>query len=156
MKFMSHIAQWRSGAKEALDRTAIIAKFLCCLHFTDTYLCSPTHVYGPSMLPTLNIAGDVVLVEHLSPLLGNVGYGDLVLVRSPLNPNRNLTKRIVAMEGDTVTYFDPLHSDSDRIAVVPKGHVWIQGDNVYASRDSRHFGPVPLGLIKGKVFFRCL
>jgi len=37
---------------------------------------------------------------------------------------------------------------------VPKGHVWIQGDNVYASRDSRHFGPVPYGLIRGKVFFR--
>jgi len=37
---------------------------------------------------------------------------------------------------------------------VPKGHVWIQGDNIYASRDSRHFGPVPYGLIEGKVFFR--
>jgi hypothetical protein len=70
------------------------------------------------MLPTLNIAGDVVLVEHLSPRIGKVGYGDLVLVRSPLNPNRNLTKRIVAMEGDTVTYFDPLNSDSSRNAVV--------------------------------------
>jgi hypothetical protein len=70
------------------------------------------------MLPTLNIAGDVVLVEHLSPRIGKVGYGDLVLVRSPLNPNRNLTKRVVAMEGDTVTYFDPLNSDSSRNAVV--------------------------------------
>ncbi|PNX75678.1 mitochondrial inner membrane protease subunit 1-like protein, partial [Trifolium pratense] len=74
--------------------------------------------YGPSMLPTLNIAGDVVLVEHLSPRIGKVGYGDLVLVRSPLNPNRNLTKRVVAMEGDTVTYFDPLNSDSSRNAVI--------------------------------------
>lgn len=37
---------------------------------------------------------------------------------------------------------------------VPKRHVWIQGDNIYASRDSRHFGPVPYGLIEGKVFFR--
>ncbi|KAK2422912.1 hypothetical protein P8452_52365 [Trifolium repens] len=151
MSFMNHI---RTVAKEALDRTSIIAKFLCCLHFTSNYLCSPTHAYGPSMLPTLNIAGDVVLVEHLSPRIGKVGYGDLVLVRSPLNPNRNLTKRVVAMEGDTVTYFDPLNSDSSRNAVVPKGHVWIQGDNIYASRDSRHFGPVPYGLIKGKVFFR--
>lgn len=70
------------------------------------------------MLPTLNISGDVVLVEHLSPRLGKFAHGDLVLVRSPLNPNRNLTKRIVAMEGDTVTYFDPLHADAARIAVV--------------------------------------
>lgn len=34
------------------------------------------------------------------------------------------------------------------------GHVWIQGDNVYASYDSRHFGPVPYGLVQGKVFLR--
>ncbi|GAU27384.1 hypothetical protein TSUD_55370 [Trifolium subterraneum] len=115
MSFMNHV---RTVAKEALERTSIIAKFLCCLHFTGNYLCSPTHAYGPSMLPTLNIAGDVVLVEHLSPRIGKVGYGDLVLVRSPLNPNRNLTKRVVAMEGDTVTYFDPLNSDSSRIAVI--------------------------------------
>lgn len=154
MPFMNYIAQWKSVAKEALDRSAIIAKFLCYLHFTSNYLCSPTHAYGPSMLPTLNIAGDVVLVEHVSPRIGKVGHGDLVLVKSPLNPNRNLTKRVVAMEGDTVTYFDPLNSEDSRIAVVPKGHVWIQGDNVYASRDSRHFGPVPYGLIRGKVFFR--
>ena len=37
---------------------------------------------------------------------------------------------------------------------MPKGHVWVQGDNIYASRDSRDFGPVPYGLIYGKVFWR--
>ncbi|XP_061369975.1 mitochondrial ATP-independent inner membrane protease subunit 1a-like isoform X2 [Gastrolobium bilobum] len=154
MRFMRYIAQWKSAAKEALDRTAITAKFLCCLHFTNNYLCSLTHVYGPSMLPTLNLAGDVVIAEHLSPRLGNLDHGDLVLVRSPLNPNRSLTKRIVGMEGDTITYFDPLRADSTQTQIVPKGHVWIQGDNIYASHDSRHFGPVPYGLIQGKVFFR--
>ncbi len=34
---------------------------------------------------------------------------------------------------------------------VPKGHCWIVGDNLVASRDSRYFGPVPLALIRGKV-----
>lgn len=70
------------------------------------------------MLPTLNIAGDVLLIEHLSPRIGKIGHGDLVLVQSPLNPNRNLTKRVVAMEGDTVTFFDASGSDSSRTAVV--------------------------------------
>ncbi|KAL2980700.1 hypothetical protein AAZX31_13G244700 [Glycine max] len=154
MRFVGYIAQWRSAAKEALDRTAITVKFLCWLHFTGNYLCSPCHTYGVSMLPTLNVAGDVLLADHLSPRLGNIGHGDLVLVRSPLNPKIRLTKRVVAVEGDTVTYFDPLHSEAAQVAVVPKGHVWIQGDNIYASRDSRHFGPVPYGLIEGKVFFR--
>ncbi|KAF1897610.1 hypothetical protein Lal_00032367 [Lupinus albus] len=173
MKFVNYISQWRNAAKEALDHTAITLKFLCWLHVTNNYLCSPTHVYGPSMLPTLNLAGDVILAEHLSPRIGKVGHGDLVVVRSPFNPNRNLTKRIVGMEGDTVTFFDPLRGDATQTVVileccddkiglpmneleVPKGHVWIQGDNIYASHDSRHFGPIPYGLIQGKVFFRGL
>ncbi|KAK7272628.1 hypothetical protein RJT34_29348 [Clitoria ternatea] len=154
MRLVGNMAQWKSAAKEALDRTAIVAKFLCCLHVTSNYLCSPIHVYGPSMLPTLNLAGDVLLVDHLSPRIQNIARGDLVLVRSPLDPNRTITKRIVAMEGDTVTYFHPSHCDAPQLALVPKGHVWIQGDNIYASRDSRHFGPVPYGLVLGKVFFR--
>lgn len=148
MRFSGYIAQWRSAAKEALDRTGITVNFLCWLHFTSNYLCSPVHVfiskiqaflpflvlfgysfwcncvipclqaYGVSMLPTLNVTGDILLADHLSPLLGNVGHGDLVLVRSPLNPKIRLTKRVVAVEGDTVTYFDPLHSEASQVAVV--------------------------------------
>lgn len=34
---------------------------------------------------------------------------------------------------------------------VPKGHVWLAGDNMSNSTDSRTYGPVPLSLIKGKV-----
>ncbi|KAL3635564.1 hypothetical protein CASFOL_020111 [Castilleja foliolosa] len=36
-------------------------------------------VHGPSMLPTLNFSGDVLLVEKLSHRLGRVGPGDVVL-----------------------------------------------------------------------------
>ncbi|KAI8552358.1 hypothetical protein RHMOL_Rhmol06G0260400 [Rhododendron molle] len=152
---LGSIGQWRNMAKEALDRTAIVAKFLCFLHVTNNYLCSSTLVYGPSMLPTLNLTGDVVLAEHVSTRLGKVGPGDVVVVRSPENPNKYVTKRIVGMEGDRVTFsVDPISSDRSKTLVVPKGHVWIQGDNVYASKDSRHFGPVPYGLIQGRVCCR--
>ncbi|EDU43036.1 hypothetical protein PTRG_09985 [Pyrenophora tritici-repentis Pt-1C-BFP] len=34
---------------------------------------------------------------------------------------------------------------------VPEGHCWVQGDNLEWSRDSRLYGPLPLGLIKSKV-----
>lgn len=34
---------------------------------------------------------------------------------------------------------------------VPPGHVWLQGDNLVLSRDSREYGPVPLALMKGRV-----
>ena len=33
---------------------------------------------------------------------------------------------------------------------IPKGHVWLLGDNPDCSKDSRHFGPVPYGLIRGR------
>ena len=141
MRLLSYMGQWKSAAKEVLDRTAIVAKFLCLLHVTNNYLCSPTlvgnpintssiflfpfffffwglgllscgvQVYGPSMLPTLNLTGDVVLAEHVSHRIGKVGTGDLVLVRSPVDPRRILTKRVVGMEGDTVSFYvDPMYS----------------------------------------------
>ncbi|KAK0544337.1 hypothetical protein OC845_005653 [Tilletia horrida] len=34
---------------------------------------------------------------------------------------------------------------------VPKGHVWIAGDNHSSSFDSRDYGPVPLAMIRGKI-----
>lgn len=64
------------------------------------------------MLPTLNLTGDVLLVEHLSPLFDKLGPGDVILVRSPDNPRKTVTKRIIGMEGDTVTFLaDPSKSD---------------------------------------------
>ncbi|CAK7351737.1 unnamed protein product [Dovyalis caffra] len=149
------MSAWRSIAKEAFTQASIVAKFLGFLHFTNNYLFSPTLVYGPSMLPTLNLSGDVLLVEHVSHRLEKVGPGDLVLVRSPLDPSKILSKRVVGMEGDQITFLpEPSVTDTCRTILVPRGHIWIQGDNMYASCDSRHFGPVPYGLVQGKVFFR--
>ncbi|XP_061369977.1 mitochondrial ATP-independent inner membrane protease subunit 1a-like isoform X2 [Gastrolobium bilobum] len=140
MSFVSYIAQWRSVAKKVLDRTGKAVKFI-------------SGGYGDSMLPTFT-SGDVVLVEKISPRVGNLRHGDVVSLLSHLDPNKHLGKRIVAMEGDTVTYFDPLHADATKTVVVPKGHVWIEGDNTRESFDSRAFGPVPYGLINGKYFLR--
>ncbi|KAE8649250.1 hypothetical protein Csa_014397 [Cucumis sativus] len=112
------MGQWRSVVKEAIDRTVIIAKFLCLLHVTNNYICSPTLVYGPSMLPTLNLTGDVLLAEHVSHRVGRVGPGDVVLVRSPRNPRKMLTKRIVGVEGDKVNFYpDPANSNQYQSAV---------------------------------------
>jgi len=39
---------------------------------------------------------------------------------------------------------------------VPEGHCWVVGDNLPYSRDSRHFGPMPMALIRGKVVAKVL
>lgn len=40
------------------------------------------------------------------------------------------------------------------VIVVPKGHVWLEGDNFQNSSDSRLYGPVPMGLVKSRVICR--
>lgn len=38
--------------------------------------------------------------------------------------------------------------------VIPEGHVWLAGDNTYNSSDSRIYGPMPIGMLQGRVFFK--
>ncbi|CAO2149804.1 unnamed protein product [Urochloa humidicola] len=146
---------WRGIAGEAFSRAFLVAQAYCAVDVVNHHLCSLAIVRGPSMLPAMNLAGDVVAVDKVSVRRGKVGPGDVVLMISPEDPRKAVAKRVVGMGGDSVTYLeDPGNSDTAKTVVVPQGHVWVQGDNVYASRDSRHFGAVPYGLITGKIFCR--
>lgn len=78
------------------------------------------------MLPTLNLTGDVILAEHLSHRFGKIGLGDIVLVRSPTDPTRMVTKRILGLEGHRLSFSaDPLVGDSS-VSVV----VWVSFTNL--------------------------
>lgn len=57
--------------------------------------------------------------------------------RSPTDPKSIITKRVLALPGDTIK---PLRK-KDPVAV-PEGHVWVEGDEAFHSRDSNAFGPV--------------
>lgn len=148
-----NLRAWSSLVKEGFEKSLWVGKLFCWLHVTNTYVCTAALTYGPSMVPTLNVWGDLVLAERISTALGKVGPGDIVLVRSPELPTRIITKRVISMEGDHITYNQ--NSDGgETTVVVPKGHVWIQGDYIYNSHDSRNFGPVPYSLLQAKVFWR--
>lgn len=78
-----------------------------------------SQAYGPSMLPTINLTGDLVLAERISTRFNKVCPGDVVLVRSPVVPRRIVTKRVIGMEGDRVSYVaDPKSSDKFETVVV--------------------------------------
>lgn len=71
------------------------------------------------MLPTLDLAGNLVLAERISTRFGLVAPGDIVLLRSPENPRSVVTKRLIGLEGDSVTYFvEPGKSDRRETLVV--------------------------------------
>ncbi|KZT43033.1 LexA/Signal peptidase, partial [Sistotremastrum suecicum HHB10207 ss-3] len=109
-------------------------------------------VSGSSMQPTLNPIDsrwrDFVLFDKLS--IGGYGVyrrGDIVSFKSPNNAGPLLVKRIVALEGDVIQTMPPY---PDKEVTIPTGHVWVEGDD-WRSRDSNHFGPIPLALIDAKL-----
>ncbi|CAN1808556.1 Mitochondrial inner membrane protease subunit 1 [Linum perenne] len=108
-----------SFIREVCDKTLMVAKAYGILHVTNSYICTLALAYGPSMIPTINLTGDLVLAERVSPRIGKVSVGDVVIVRSPVIPRRVLTKRVLGMEGDRVTYLlDPHNRDEVHTIVV--------------------------------------
>jgi mitochondrial inner membrane protease subunit 1 len=109
------------------------------------------------MLPTLAVDGEVVIEDSISVRLNpdKLERGELVVLKSPLDPQRIICKRIIGLPGDTVCV-DPTGqlAPSTEHVLVPKGHIWIGGDNATESRDSRWYGPVPIALVHGRLYAR--
>ncbi|MCJ1232378.1 hypothetical protein MMC14_000330 [Varicellaria rhodocarpa] len=123
------------------------------LHLFSEYVGSVRDTMGPSMLPTLNVRYDWVYVSKLYRRGKGVKVGDVVTFKHPMFPGTGAAKRVLGMPGDFVLRDTP-GSGSDMMIQIPEGHCWVAGDNVPDSRDSRHYGPIPLALIKGKVLAR--
>ncbi|KAG0747111.1 hypothetical protein G6F57_007616 [Rhizopus arrhizus] len=121
----------------------------CFAHLFNQHVAELTWCIGPSMLPNFELSG-IVVVDHLYKHYSELKIGDVITCTSPAVPGRVVMKRIIGMPGDNVCV-DPTVSDRKYISV-PKGHIWLGGDNLSNSTDSRSYGPVSMGLIKGRVF----
>ncbi|PHH93361.1 hypothetical protein CDD83_5915 [Cordyceps sp. RAO-2017] len=138
-------------------RLALAAlKTMCISHLTFTHLVQLSPAQGPSMLPTFEVDGDWLLADMTARHGRRIAVGDLVLYKIPIFAADNGVKRVVGMPGDYVSLGTPGEPGEDRMIRVPEGHCWIVGDNLPASRDSRHFGPLPLALVQGKVMAKVL
>jgi len=123
------------------------------------------------------LSGDFVLVNKLHYRYKEPKPGEVIVFKYPLNPSKDMVKRVVALEGQTVeirnkiVYVDgkmipdpflAKHSDSRILpedystrdnfgpAQVPAGHLFVLGDNRDNSQDSREWGFLDRSFIKGK------
>lgn len=111
------------------------------------------------MLPTLALSGDLVIQDVFSIRCRDpwktLERGTLIVFHPPNSPNQKVCKRVFGLPGDTVCV-DPTGqiAHSSEHVVVPPGHVWVIGDNAPYARDSRHYGPLHIGLIQSRLIAR--
>lgn len=127
------------------------------------------------MEPTIR-SNNILITERISPRFQRILRGDIIIAKNPNNPKQNICKRVIGLPGDRIITKSPFQlnpfksSDSssavdqtddksanilsNKIVIVPRGHVWIEGDNSENSSDSRFYGPIPQGLIRSRAMCR--
>mmetsp|Transcript_2615 Transcript_2615/g.3648 ORF Transcript_2615/g.3648 Transcript_2615/m.3648 type:complete len:250 (+) Transcript_2615:126-875(+) len=132
---------------------------------------------GPSMMPTVHHHGDFFISRMVQPSTNINSFlkrGNVVLCNDPRlaaneinsiddrsfnSAQRIICKRVIAVQGDTVQMFDFKDEEKKELYVkrcitIPKGYIWLEGDNASWSIDSRHYGLVANESVLGKVVFR--
>ncbi|KIV87341.1 signal peptidase I [Exophiala sideris] len=125
---------------------------------------------GPSMYPTIPSEESYTIYSRRHRRGKNIKVGDIIVFENPIFLRGRACKRVIGMPGDYIVR-DPSQSptvggtpvpgvtDIDEVreepvmVQVPEGHVWVAGDSLTYSRDSRFYGPLPMALIVGKVLY---
>ena len=140
------------------------------------FIAEPRYIPSESMFPTLE-TGDRLVVEKVAYKFHAPDRGDIVVFAPPTNleilgyeKNQAFIKRAIAIEGETVAVKDgivyindrPLAEDYiaappkyDLVSVtVPKGQLFVMGDNRNNSNDSHIWGFLPIENVIGHAVFR--
>jgi signal peptidase I len=129
-------------------------------------------VDGPSMLPNFE-TGQWVLVNKLVYKLHEPQRGDVIIFRSPHDPDKNLIKRLIGFPGESVelkngtVYVHKANGDLVSLIekyipdpdikpfvgqTIPEDHYFVLGDNRKVADDSRYGWLVPKEDIYGKAW----
>jgi signal peptidase I len=143
-----------------------VAFFIICYY----WVFQVSVVQGNSMYPLFS-TGDILIVDKLSLWFQPIQQGELVVFLYPRDLSKEYLKRVIGCPLDTVKIEDGQvwvngkelsfpgeiehqSSTKDGIRTLLTAEFFVMGDNRPVSQDSRDFGPVPQGYIKGRVFLR--
>lgn len=169
----NQLPHWKKRTRRLLPGLYYCLATLCAVTVIlvlFSTLFRPCTVQGNSMIPTLQ-NGDQLLLSNLNY---QPKAGDIVAIRR--EGDTPLIKRVIALEGDTL-FIDPESGEVYRNGTlldepyltvktpavqavgkitVPKGMVFVMGDNRVNSHDSRYadIGPVAVEDILGKAVWR--
>ena len=147
----------------------IVISFIC-----REFLFSPLIVKGASMMPTYENQ-DVIIISKIS----EINRFDQIVFEAPYEEEYYI-KRVIGLPGDTVEMKDDIliinkkeyeesyvnRNDENLLQnrvtenftleeitgydIVPKGYLFVLGDNRLRSSDSRHFGLIPIESVLGE------
>jgi len=172
----------KSWARELAEIiiTALLLAFVIKVFVFELY-----KIPSGSMIPTLLVGDRIVVVKYVyGPRLPFVSVrlpgirepriGDIVVFKSPDDPNKSFIKRYIAGGGDTVEikngkllvngkivedppafrrvyyYNRGDYGIEGKPITVPKDSYFVLGDNSASSKDSRYWGFVPKNYLIGK------
>ncbi|MFH0772761.1 MAG: signal peptidase I [bacterium] len=140
------------------------------------FVAQPNQVKGASMDPTFG-SGDYIFTSKITYKMRSYHRGDVIVFKSPHNPDIEYIKRIIGVPGDVVmikdseVYVNGKQLKEDYIAAktnlweggfskngegtkVDEGMLFVMGDNRPRSSDSREFGLITEESVIGQVFYR--
>lgn len=140
------------------------------------FLVQPHEVKGSSMEPNFH-NNEYILTDKISYRFSEPKRGDVVIFKSPKNPEVDYIKRIIGLpseqvkiqngsvyindkklgepylEETTILYPGSFMQEGIEITI-PANEYFVFGDNRSHSSDSREFGPISRNLIIGRAFMR--
>lgn len=166
----------KSSFRLFLENVLYIASAIVLALIVQQFIIRPFVVNGASMDPTLK-TGDYLLIDEVTYRLREPERGDVVVFRSPPEPDKFFIKRIIGLPGDTVsiegskvtitnaqypkgfTLSEPFitHASVNSMTVnVPSDEYFVMGDNRNGSFDSRSWGTLPKANLRGRALIRLL
>ncbi len=132
----------------------------------------PFTVEGQSMEPTFH-NGEYILVDKVTYRFHSPERGDVVVFEYPRDPSLDYIKRVIGVAGDHVVirnahvYVNNVQLSEPYVAAepdysmsecnycdvqVPKGDLYVMGDNRNNSSDSHEWGLLPIGNVIGRAW----